>query len=841
MLNFNNPLTIDTTTINKKLSEIEINRVSSAVISNVNNLTIAASRLTQVPLDTTAVLKKQEFLSSAAENSKKVLAGDPIDSVKTPGSELNFASNILHDYSTYTYSLSLHVIPIKKYNDIVLGKKQYHTADNTVLIASAGRNNSEFSRNANFIEDFYFDDLKMTTVVGLNHRTRNTNAIDINFTIIEPYGFTFLNRLLKVAAEIEAESWFQIPFMLQIEFLGNTDTGEQVNSIPGTTKRIPIKIIGCKSKVSSRGAEYQIQAIPFNHSAMSESVATTPAVLKVQAKTIQEFFSSTESPGEASNITKFKNVSKERQEQITKEIENERKKGSNSTRVAELETQKKNLQQDIANTGFVVHSYASAINSYQMQLKENNHLLHPDQYRFVFDEEIAKSKIVFPKKTELRTTPMVSVNSPGGIAAIRAQAGLPAAGPDANSEIFTINAGTSVIEVINQVIRSSEYIRNQFSNSKQTSTTNEPIKWYKITPVVEIKEFDELLNRYSRVITYHISKYSYYNNKFRDAPQSIPSSYSKLYSYMYTGQNNDIIDFSIDFDTMFYTMVTASPYKSQKTRIQKTEEEKETSESVPTKNQTKVQLPVTQPVSGQANVPDPASVDELSVLINDFSEASMSGSRGDMINVQLKIVGDPQLIKQDDIMYNPFNGVSQTPGLVDPNSNSIVFDAGEVFALLEFKTPTDFNEATGLMDFEKAEISVFSGLYKILTVDNEFRSGMFTQTLNLIRLFNQETFDTVVSEPVQSDERAKDIQTPSEQQQAAAQARAEFAKTDERRTDLKNIQDAVKARAEFAANDPRRIIQEQQSIKSKFDEVAGGASRFIDNSTKSLKNWWKSL
>ena len=760
------------------LNPAEIDKVAKAAKARADFSNVDPRRLDKGDGGKEAIARTQELYSKAEEQNKKKENKEPKKKVTdppTPASTAKPIDNLLHDYATYTYGISFHVIPVKKYNDIMMGKVQYSTGDNTVLIASGGRHNSDFSRNKHFTEDFYFDNLKMTTIVGMNSRTRNTNAIDINFTLIEPYGFTFINRLLKVAAQFGAKSWFQIPFMVQIDFFGNTDLGEIAHPIPNTTKRIPVKLIACKAKVSGKGAEYQIQAVPYNHTAYSESIASTPAVLKVQATKLQDFFSASGSAGDASRISEFQKVGAERQDQLNKELEAERKKSANSPRVAELENQKKGIAQDMSNTSFTVYSYAAAMNSYQTQLKNNKHITHPEQYRFVFtDPEIANSAIVFPKKTEVKSTPMVSVKSPGGISAIRAQSGLPVAGPDVNTEIFAINAGTNIIEVINQTMRASDYIRNQFADPSAeiptdgdgqaaADTAKKPINWYKIVPVIKILEFDETLNRYSRSITYYISKYTYHNSKFRDAPKSMPTSYSKKYNYMYTGQNKDVIDFSIDFDTMFYTAITADKSKSQQVAVQKQKVETPVDAGNETTTHLKVQTPVTHPVTGQADMPNPASVDNKSVLVNDFAVASMSSSRGDMINVKLKIIGDPQLIKQDDLMYNPANGVSAAAGMVDPKSNSIVFDAGEVFALLVFRTPVDFDDETGLMKFESAETSVFSGLYKIITVENEFRQGTFVQVLDMIRLFDQPAYDTVVGSQIQNTERAKTPTTPAEQ------------------------------------------------------------------------------
>ena len=670
-------------------------------------------------------------------------------------------NNPLFDYANYTYGLSFHVIPIEKYNNLVKNNVPYINDDNTVLIASAGRRGTDFGRHARFYEDFYFENLKMTTVVGLNSKNKNTNAIEINFSLIEPYGFTFINRLLRVADDVGAKNWFQIPFMLQIDFFGNSDLGDPEHPIKNQTKYIPIKLIGCKSKVTTKGAEYQIQAVPYTHTAYSETVVSTPAFFEVTAKKVEDFFSSKGSAGQADLIMKTQKAGKERVEQINKEIEEERKKDPKSTRIAEKEKDLNKISQDVNNTRYLVNSYTAAINSWQQQLKENKHQEQAEYYEFVFDPEIAASEIVTPKKTQANRTPMLTLNTPGGIAAIRAQAGLPAAGTDVNTELFSINAGTSIIEVINQVMRNTKYIRDQFDDPPNANPPKKPINWYKIVPVVELLEFDKKLDKYSRKITYHINKYVQHNTKFRDGPKSHPASYSKKYSYMYTGQNKDVLDFSIDFDTMFYTAITADKSKVEKVQVQKQNEQKQEETSNPPPPGVKVQNSVTQPVSGQANMVNPASTDTKAVLVNDFSKSAMSSSRGDMINVKMKIIGDPELIKQDDLFFNPANNPNPNAGLIDPQSNSIVFDAGEVFALLEFRTPTDFNQDTGLAEFDQTgETSVFSGVYKIITVENEFTHGQFTQTLDMIRLFDQPAYDTLQGSEIKTNkERQPDNKT----------------------------------------------------------------------------------
>lgn len=755
-----------------------------------------------------AIAAAQENAAASDEARKKKAAEDAAFKAKVSAKkviEARVNTNPLFDYVDYTYGLSLHIIPPAKYNDLATKPNYvYKNNDNTVLIASAGRrDNIDFQRNARFNEDFYFENLTFKTVVGMNARNKNGNTIEVNFTIIEPYGITLLNRLLLVADDIKAKSWMQMPFMLQIDFFGNNEQGELLTPIKNQTKNIPIKLIGCKIKVSSKGAEYQIQGIPFSHQAFSETTASTPAFLEVTAKTVKDFFSSIGSAGEADSIAKVQSAVTERVENDMRDASNMKKNNPDNTRIADKEKNAKALSRDGVTMPYIVGSYTAAMNSYQRQLVDNKHQEFPEIYEFAFDSEIAETKIVVPAKTAASKTPMATLNTPAGIASIRAQAGLSTAPMKIDVETFTINAGTNIIEVINLVMRNSDYIRNQVSDpavDPQTAANKQdkPIDWYKIIPVIEINNYDAKLDRYSKKTTYHVTKYTYYNSKFRDVQTSKPDYYSKEYNYMYTGKNQDIITFDIDFDTMFYTAITADRSKIQATTVQKAAEEPDADKTEATSKPVSIQNKVTHPVSGQADMVNSASPDSKGTLVNDLAKSMMTSSRGDMINVKLKIFGDPEMIKQDDVYYNPANNPSQRADqAIDPKSGSIIFDKSEVFVLLKFKSPVDFDPASGLMEWGTVETSVFSGIYRIITVDNEFSRGMFTQTLDLIRMFDQSEYDTLEGSEIKSkkstDERKKNPTTVAETQATVPGESDEFTGVDQAVAEQKAIAEAEAA------------------------------------------------
>jgi len=698
-------------------------------------------------------------------------------------------SNLLLEYADYTYSLSLHIIPPKKYNDMVLTPgyvyntmwDPFFTSSSkksgvrkitkeewdrgvaitdastgntgtlqglvgTVLISSAGRRGDQYNRHPAFKEDFYFENLTMKTIVGMNVRTKNTNAIEMSFTIVEPYGVTLLDRLLEVTKQIGTKSWMQIPYMLQVDFLGNNSAGELLTPIPNQTKYIPIRILACKINISTKGAEYQIQAMPFGQQAFTESIGSTPAILEVQASTVGEFFSSKGNAGQASSIIAVQQLDKERLDGIYKEVAAEKKKTNpDDKRVADLQSKAESVTKDLAKTPYIVGSYAAAMNSYQSQLATTGHSQHAEIYEFDIHPDIAKSKIVIPKTTTSASTTMTDP-----VKALRNNAKMSNVGIDQSKSGFSINAGTSIIEVINMVMRASDLVRDQIYDpatdaKKITKDKNDPMAWFKITSTVELLEFDSIRDTYSKKITYHIMPTAIFNTKFPNAPKSEPKSVTKQYHYMYSGRNDSIIDFSLDFDTMFYTAITADRSKIQQTEVQ--QENPDGTRQLLNNSTGSVQITNHQIklVSGHADIPRAANPDSKAALVTDFYKSTLSSSRGDMINVKLKILGDPEFIKQDDIFFNPRTNPDQNSGKLIDKNGSIMFDSAERFVLLTFNTPVDVDPESGLMVVDsKYTTSAFSGIYKIITVDNEFTGGAFTQTLDLIRIF--ENFNGVEPE-----------------------------------------------------------------------------------------------
>ena len=638
--------------------------------------------------------------------------------------------NPLHLYATYTYSISLFALSSDEYNRVMTGEVRWDRVGKC-LIGGAGRFNSESSRHAAFRDDFYFDGLRLSTVVGMNARTKSTNAIEVSFNLIEPYGLTLLDRIIDLAETIKpaCRNYLELPYALKIDFFGSTDEGDMPNPIPGMTKWLPIKLLELKMKVGTKGTEYELRAVPFNHQALQESTATTPINLEIDARTVQDFFDEGEAVvAETDELAAFREAVK------LDVVRND------SAALQAYQARIKELEKGLKVKS---SSYTAGVNAWYQYQIETGAREYTDRIRFVVDKDIADSTIVSPDRTDPSKTP---VPDPGTAKARVANAPN-ASGPDFKSTAFSVSAGTSVTRLVDMVMRNSSYILDQVSDPATKSPEEiankrgTPLNWYKIIPSIKLDKFDIKTNRWSRIITYYIKPYVVYNSKHPMGPQSRPQGFVKLYNYMYTGLNNDIIDFTIDFDTLFYTAIEVNRGSYQtisgaaKTTSQSKPNEIENPSRAGSIQQVQY-LPI--PDNPGASAALDGNRDPSTKTAASIQNSIYSGSRGDMLNLRLKIIGDPHFIKQDDIVVNP-----DDPDYDTKMSNqfseygSLILDAGEIYARVNFRTPVDINDNDGLLRSEGRYIeSKFSGLYRILKVDSEFRSGRFEQTLDMIRIFD---------------------------------------------------------------------------------------------------------
>ena len=238
------------------------------------------------------------------------------------------------------------------------------------------------------------------------------------------------------------------------------------------------------------------------------------------------------------------------------------------------------------------------------------------------------------------------------------------------------------------------------------------------------------------------------------APQGQWTDPLKVYNYIYTGENVDILDFNIEFNALYYTAATAyRGYMSATTGMPIDEENKiknpDTYDGIP--NASNAIMPLKEkPQTLDARARATGGTDTPAGAAAVDTEQSLYTTAGaDMLQAALKIIGDPMYIKQDDVFYPP-DIFGSTLGPVNNSSGdsrliangSLRMDNREVYIQINYKTPSDIDESTGLMKFDNNYLqSLFSGMYRVLQVDSTFSGGQFIQTLQTVRLHRQTSLD----------------------------------------------------------------------------------------------------
>jgi hypothetical protein len=126
--------------------------------------------------------------------------------------------------------------------------------------------------------------------------------------------------------------------------------------------------------------------------------------------------------------------------------------------------------------------------------------------------------------------------------------------------------------------------------------------------------------------------------------------------------------------------------------------------------------------------------DSASLAARQFHDAVTAGV--DMVNLNLSILGDPY--------YLGDSGMGNYTAVATDNRNinadgSMDYQRGPVHVLVNFRTPIDIDQSSGMYDFTStADVPQFSGLYQVTQATSTFNRGKFIQQLKLLRMRGQD-------------------------------------------------------------------------------------------------------
>ena len=555
--------------------------------------------------------------------------------------------------------------------------------------------------------DIFFEKVNITSVPRPNEERKLMNFTKIEMELSEPLGVTLFEKLRACAFNNGYVDHNDAPFLLTIEFRGYDSNGKMLGNVI-TKRHLPIIITNAEMDVTQGGTRYSVTAVPWTEFAMSNrflySRAQGSTSGKTAGKALQGFF---DQLNEAQN----------------KEIES----GVRTLADEYVIT----LDSYLDNAGVTTEGMDT----------EQVGITNADTMRARFKQGDSIAKVI--------TDVML--------------------GLDIFRDIYT-DAVTKYWNNVSQVLKPVAY---DDPTEKYLPMPDPMVGWFKIlTTIYTEKDFDTKTKMHKKVVRFHVEPYKVHILNFTVPGLGGNSLWGKTakkdYNYIFTGKNTEIIDLKINYKYSYFQSRLLDTTRSQ-TGIQPG--------SIETDQQKKMRL--ANQVYGSGTYPEPstplrsypdgrkaadgATEDRANRSGADEFFQYLTSPRGDMVKVDLTIMGDPAFIGQD--MFLPMSrnfskgstkasngrlqqahpgetGVINTVGAIkgfewDSNLNCFNFDQAEPLVRVNFKFPTDINENQGLMDFSNLEDVKFNGLYRVSQVESIFDQGTFTQQLLLVRLNNQ--------------------------------------------------------------------------------------------------------
>jgi hypothetical protein len=488
-------------------------------------------------------------------------------------------ANSLGKYGSYTYNLSLYIMSPQDYQRTVAGAR-ISVPGSQLLIQSGGMPGSPATptpsdsqnqgvtgettgtqptsagRNQYFPLDFYIDDFTITNLQP-GKGTGSANAVtNMRFKIVEPNGISFLDNLYSACEQYvgKKQNYASQTYLMVIRFYGYDEKGNLVKVDNGTVdvrtdknalveKYIPFQFTKIGFRVANTLTEYNCEAVvPGNNQASGQARGIIPYNTELQAETIGGLFGG-------------KAVYNEKQQQDGREqIATDSAQdgpGNNPAPPNGNAAPKKTI------TGGLI----DALNQFELERVKEGIFTYPDQYEVIFPDPVISNAKTQPPGVVDKT----KVGQPSPTTAGEAK------NPATNSMNPTTQAkpsvaGMSIVQFIDQAVKTSSYIYDQ-QILQYNGESNQPIRngsapklisWYRIGVQALPLKYDPKRNDYTYKITYSVNPYLVNDVKSDFFNQSPFRGTHKKYSYWFTGENTEVLDYQQEFNNLFYVVVNGN-------------------------------------------------------------------------------------------------------------------------------------------------------------------------------------------------------------------------------------------------------------------------------------------
>jgi hypothetical protein len=709
----------------------------------------------------------KEVMAAKARRAIKEASANSTAS-RPDSAQLEAGTNILHNYRSFNYVFTMAAMWINAFdspanirasvNNFVVakssGKRKNAINPNSVDQAKsepgAKGTVEEFNEKSPGRFDFSMNNLEIETLMAFSNQTNLAMATQIKFEIFEPLSINGFMEAMQVAALAAGYTdYISCPFVLKMEFIGypDSETGpsDAPEKVPNSTRHFVIKIAKIEVDMTEAGTKYRCTAFAHNefaygsHNVLKNSVQMKGAnVGEILGSLVSHLNTSAKQAvkieqGIKDEADVVKNDLADQYEIIFPTPDDDGKYNYEKPYEYIMKQQIKQLDEA---PGIYSFSFPGTVkDAYQGSLEPDS---RKNAGRPGYDEAGTK---INPDGTPGNSGPAVtsSQNISGK------QAALPSFTYNKfTSQSVMFSQGAKIHDIIAAVIRDSDFGRKIVQDPK-TAIKNQMVQYVHIAAEVIIKNRQNpktgrpvYLYRYI-VLPYnmHFTRVPMFQKFLNDVDQKDLERFPRRkYSYIYTGQNVDIKSFNLRFNNLFYQaypaglgnngLFTTNPNSGAPAGAQL----KPTGASISGAGRYSQPKDVVKP-GGNAGKPNYFTYD---ALVGNMHQAILDNL--DMVSCEIEILGDPFFLVTGGIGEYTRPKKTQAGYGNESAQGEAPYQTDDVMVLIEFRNPTDIDTETGMVKFDAKRLP-FSGVYRVNKVLSQFRDGMFTQRLFLMRVPGQ--------------------------------------------------------------------------------------------------------
>lgn len=703
-----------------------------------------------------------------------------------PGRNLGTAAskipNPLREMISWNYIITLGILNDQEFNFPGTYRNSGDLAEKYIVRSGGGKLDRRYKTYIEGEEDaeYYIDNLEMDAVIAPNSATNVALGTTLSFEVVEPYSMgQFIEAIIGSSADTGASNYTDVPFCLKFEFVGWGEHGEQAVDI-GEPIYVPILITKIDFSVTGKGSVYSINAVPMTETGLDDKVQESKTRINTAGQKVSEVLN-----GDERSVQAVFNERVQELEQSGTVIAEDRYIIAFPKDPADLVNLVNGISNEVAGI-----NQALTVDAPEQQRREKG-LASPEIDRSTErrQEGIENNSVNAPSQlfNVLKAYASDTNNmNPIGLSDLVDNTAEPGQQPQAEQQAtynefgdivdigsteanvsekgrtYQFQQGEMITDIITKVILQSKWAKERATEDSSNGTR----KWFKIDTQVFLDKnpaAEKQRGRTPKIFVYSIIPYYSDEAKFLGASQrpsnteGLKALAPKEYNYFYTGKNEEVLNFDIAFNNSFFQLAFAN-YGQNSASIAQASANKSTQQKGDEQKGTR--LAVENPQEGQTE-PGAQTKETVNLRYTAGSESSdvkqriaeqfhntIINSPADMVTAEMEIWGDPFFLPQQ--TGNFIGDATDNPNVLQQRTMNYL--QNEVFAVVNFKTPFDYQIEGATMEFPQT-VPQFSGLYSIWSVTNRFAGGQFTQFLKMIRRRGQDDAPTVNKNPIVPDDQ----------------------------------------------------------------------------------------